>query len=101
METLVRYLDGEAVTNLPDIRAELVAELNRSKDKAAANRALYEEYHDKVMQALAEASSAVSAQEIADETGVARGKVVYGLNNYWKSEVKRDDSGKVTLYSLA
>jgi len=43
----------------------------------------------------------VTAQEIADETGIARGKIVYGLNNYWKSEVIRDDSGKTATYALA
>lgn len=99
IETLVAYLNGETVTNLDEIRDELEAELNRGKAKADANRAIYAEIHDAVMQALASATAPVSAQELADATGYAKGKIVYGLRNYWADEVEKIE-GKVNSYTL-
>ena len=84
-----------------EVRAELTAELAKGQAKAEANRVAYAEYHDKVMDALASAGKPVTAQEIADETGIARGKIVYGLTNYWSAEVVKDTSGKATTYALA
>lgn len=100
LESLVSYLNGEAVENLPEIKAELEAELSKGKAKADANRAVYAEIHDKVIEALSTASNPVTAQEIADEIGVARGKIVYGLTKYWADEVVKDTSGKATTYRL-
>ena len=99
IETLVAYLNGETVTNLDEIKAELEAELAKGKDKAEANRAVYAEIHDAVMQALASTSQAVTAQELADETGYAKGKIVYGLTHYWADEVEKIE-GKVNSYAL-
>ena len=101
LETLIAYLDGATVTNLDEIKAELEAELNRGREKAAANRQVYAEIHDKVMEVLRSATAPVTGQELADETGIARGKIVYGLNNYWTSEIVKDTSGKTAVYSLA
>ena len=100
LESLVSYLNGETVANLPEIKAELEAELNKGKAKADANRAVYAEIHDKVIAALSTASNPVTAQEIADEIGIARGKIVYGLTKYWADEVVKDTSGKATTYRL-
>lgn len=99
IETLVAYLNGETVTNLDEIKAELEAELTKGKAKADANRAIYAEIHDAVMQALASTSQAVTAQELADETGYAKGKIVYGLTHYWADEVEKIE-GKVNSYQL-
>ena len=99
IETLVAYLNGETVTNLDEIKAELEAELNKGKEKADANRALYEEIHDAVVAALRSATAPVTAQELADETGYAKGKIVYGLRNYWAEEVVKTE-GKVNTYAL-
>ena len=100
MQSLVSFLNGEAVTNLDEIKAELEAELAKGKIKADANRALYADIHDAVMDTLNGVTAPVSAQEIADETGFARGKIVYGLNNYWSSEVVKHP-GKVATYTKA
>lgn len=100
MEILVHYLNGENV-DVTGIKEEIEAELSKGKAKADANRALYDEYHDKVIEVLSNALAPVTAQEIADATKIARGKIVYGLNNYWKSEVIRNDSGKIATYTLA
>lgn len=85
---------------LPEIRDEIIAELSKGKAKADANRAAYAEYHDKVIDAMITANAPVTAQDIANETGIARGKIVYGLTNYWSDEVVADKSGKVTTYTI-
>ena len=99
IETLVAYLNGETVTNLDEIKAELEAELTKGKAKADANRAVYEEIHDAVIKVLESATNPVTAQELADETGYAKGKIVYGLRNYWANEVEKTE-GKVNTYAL-
>jgi predicted HTH transcriptional regulator len=99
--SLVNYLDGQTVTNLDEIKAELEAELNKGKEKADANRALYEEYHEKVVNALRATPTGVTAQDLADETGISRGKIVYGLTRMWTADIVKDTSGKTTLYRLA
>ena len=101
LQSLVSYLNGEAVENIADIKAEIEAELAKGQAKAEANRAVYAEIHDKVIEALSVASNPVTAQELADETGIARGKIVYGLTNYWGDEVVKDATGKATTYRLA
>ena len=99
IETLVAYLNGETVTNLDEIKAELEAELTKGKAKAAANRAVYDEIHDAVIKVLKSATNPVTAQELADETGYAKGKIVYGLRNYWANEVEKTE-GKVNTYAF-
>ena len=99
IETLVAYLNGETVTNLDEIKAELEAELTKGKAKADANRAIYEDIHDAVIKVLESATNPVTAQELADETGYAKGKIVYGLRNYWANEVEKTE-GKVNTYAL-
>lgn len=101
MEALVNYIDNHNLTDLFPIKDELTAELSKGKAKADANRAVYAEIHDKVVAVLSTATNPVTAQEIADETGIARGKIVYGLTNYWDDEVVADKSGKTTTYRLA
>jgi hypothetical protein len=99
LQSLVTLLTNSG--ELPEIKAEIEAELNKGQAKAEANRAVYADIHDKVIAVLSMSTNPVTAQEIADETGLARGKIVYGLTNYWKSEVIRDDSGKTATYRLA
>ena len=101
MEALVNYIDTNGVEELFAIKDELTAELAKSKVKADANREVYAEIHDKVIATLASATAPVTAQEIADEIGVARGKIVYGLKNYWADEVVVDATGKANTYRLA
>ena len=99
LQSLVNYLNGQTVTNLDEIKAELETVLNRGKAKADANRAIYEEIHDAVIETLKSATAPVTAQELADETGYAKGKIVYGLRNYWANEVEKIE-GKVNAYTL-
>jgi hypothetical protein len=101
METLVNYIDSHNVEELFAIKDELTAELSKGKAKADANREVYAEIHDKVIKVLSGTTAPVTAQDLADETGVARGKIVYGLNKYWADEVVVDTTGKVHTYRLA
>lgn len=104
LQSLVSFLNGETVTNIDEIKAEIEAELNKGQAKAEANRAVYEQAHDVVLAALSD--TPVTAQEIADEVadalpGFSKGKIVYALNHYWESEVVKDSTGKVTTYHRA
>ena len=101
LESLVSLLDGNAIDNADEIKAEIEAELAKGKAKADANRAVYADMHDKVIEAIRTASAPVTAQEIADATGLARGKIVYGLTNLWSDEVAVDKTGKANMYTLA
>ena len=101
LQSLVSYLNGEAVENIAEIKAEIEAELAKGQAKAEANRAVYAELHDQVMEVLRNATAPVTAQEIATELGIARGKIVSGLTRLWSAEVKVDNSGKANTYTLA
>ena len=100
IETLVAYLNGETVTNLDEIKNELEAELTKGQAKKDATASAYAEMWELVRQALTDATAPVTAQEIADETGLSRGKIVYGLTHLWTDEVVKDTSGKSTTYAL-
>ena len=101
MNTILSLIATIDTPEAEEVRAELNAELAKGQAKAESNRAVYADIHDKVMDALATAGQPVTAQELADETGIARGKIVYGLTNYWSAEVVKDSSGKSTTYALA
>jgi len=101
MNTILSLIATIDTPEAEEVRAELNAELAKGQAKADANRAVYAELHDKVIKALTDAGKPVTAQEIADEIGMARGKIVYGLTNYWSAEVVKDTSGKTTTYALA
>ncbi len=98
LQSLVTLLTDTGA--LPEVRDEIVAELNKGKAKADANRAVYAEIHDKVIEVLSGMTTPVTAQDLADETGIARGKIVYGLTKYWADEVEVDSTGKANTYRL-
>ena len=99
-ETILSLISTIDTPEAEAVRAELTAELAKGKAKAEANRELYAEIHDKVIVALSAASNPVTAQELATETGIARGKIVYGLTKYWANEVEVDTTGKTHTYRL-
>ena len=101
MNTILSLIATIDTPEAEEVRAELNAELAKGQAKADANRAVYAEIHDKVIAVLSGTTNPVTAQEIADEIGVARGKIVYGLTNYWTDEVVKDTTGKTTTYTLA
>ena len=99
METLVQWIDDHDATELFTIKDELTAELAKSKAKAEANRQVYADMHDDVFEVIRGASAPVTAQEIADETGLSRNKITWALGNIWADEVAVDRSGKVNTYT--
>ena len=101
MNTILSLIATIDTPEAEEVRAELNAELSKGQAKAEANRAVYAELHDKVIAVLKDTTTPVTAQEIADETGESRGKIVYGLTHYWVDEVVKDTTGKVTTYRLA
>jgi response regulator of citrate/malate metabolism len=99
MQTIASYINDHNIAELMNVYDEIVAELAKGETKAQANRAIYEEIHDAVIETLKSATAPVTAQELADETGYAKGKIVYGLRNYWANEVEKIE-GKVNAYTL-
>ena len=102
LKSLVSYLNGETVTNLDEIRDELVAELNKGEAKAQANRDLYAEAKDIVLNALSD--TPVTIGELYDEVkgdlpeGFSKGKVQYAITRLWADEVVKTE-GKVNTYT--
>ena len=96
MKSLVAYLNGETVTNLDEIKAELEAELARGEEKANANRELYAAAHDAVIGALTDKPQTVKElyEAIKLPCGMTPSKVQYGLTNYWAAEVNKQNNGK-------
>ena len=86
--------------NKDEVLAELEAELAKGQARKDATATAYAEMWEQVRQALANATAPVTAQEIADETGLSRGKIVYGLTHNWADEVVKYPSGKSTTYAL-
>ena len=105
LQSLISYLNGETVTNLDEIKAEIETELNKGEVKAQANRDLYASAHDVVMNCLRMASNPVTIGElyesVADELpeGFSKGKVQYAITRLWADEVVKTE-GKVNTYSV-
>ena len=105
LQSLVNYLNGEIVTNLEEIKAEIEAELGKGEAKAQANRDLYASAHDVVMNGLRVAGKPVTIGELYDEiadelpNGFSKGKVQYAITRLWADEVVKTE-GKVNTYSV-
>ena len=101
MNTILSLIATIDTPEAEEVRAELNAELSKGEAKANENRKVYAEMHDAVIEAIRTATAPVTAQEIADETGFSRGKVVYGLTKLWTAEVVKDSTGRTNTYTLA
>ena len=106
LQSLVSFIDSiDAPQNVKDIRDEIVAELSKGEAKAQANRDLYAQAHDIVMDGLRMASNPVTIGElyesIANELpeGFSKGKVQYAITRLWADEVVKTE-GKVNTYSV-
>ena len=94
-----QYADENEKSALESALTEINAELSKGQAQKEANQAIYAEIHDAVIKALTSAENPVTAQELADETGYPKGKVVYGLSHYWGEEIEKIE-GKVSTYTL-
>ena len=86
------YMDSEVLS-------ELNREITRGDAQKEANQAIYSEMFNAVVKALTSAENPVTAQELADETGYPKGKIVYGLSHYWGEEIEKIE-GKINTYTL-
>ena len=102
LQSLVNYIDTNAVAELADVRDEIVAELAKGEAKAQANRDLYAQAHDVVIGALSDTPVTIGElyDEIANDLpeGFSKGKVQYAITRLWADEVVKTE-GKVNTYS--
>lgn len=98
LKNLVAYLNGETVTNIDEIKAELEAELTKGEAKAQANRDLYASAHDAVMDAITNEPQTIAEiyEACKDELpeGFSKSKVQYAILNYWNAEVSKVENAK-------
>ena len=106
LTALVNYLTEKNDDYMMDIKAELEKELNRNAEKAQANRELYAEAHDIVMNGLTMIGTPVTVGELYEEVkdelpdGFSKGKVQYALLHYWADEVVKIE-GNPNTYKRA
>lgn len=106
LKALVKHLNGEAVENLDEIKAEIESELAKGEAKATANRALYEQAKDTVLEELAKATTHIPVSELykAVEGKVpatfTQAKLSYALTHYWADCVDKVFDGEVNTYMV-
>ena len=102
LQSLVNFLNGETVTNLDEIKAELEAELAKGVEKAQANRDLYAAAKNIVLSVLSDTPVTIGEiyDEIADKLpeGMTKGKVQYAITRLWADEVVKHE-GKTNTYT--
>ena len=102
LQSLVNFLNGETVTNLDEIKAEIEAELAKGAEKAQANRDLYAQAKDVVLKALSDTPATIA--EIYEEVkkdlpdGFSKGKVQYAITRLWADDVVKHE-GKTNAYT--
>ena len=103
--SLVSFLNGEAVDNIAEIKAEIEAELSKGAEKAQANRDLYDKAHKVVIKAMSKLTAPAPISEIFAEVegalpeGMTKGKLQYAVTRLWSDEIVKTE-GKVNSYSL-
>lgn len=106
MQTIVNYINDNAIEALFEVRDELTAELNKGAEEKAKNAELYEQAKAVVMNGLALTDKAVPLSElyeaVADDLpeGFTKGKLQYAVTRLWKDEIVRIE-GKVNTYRKA
>lgn len=102
LQSLFAYLTENDA--LPEVRAEIEAELNKDAERKEANAALYESAKDVIMDELRAASAPVTIAElyaaVEDKLpeGFTKGKVQHAITRLWVDEVVKTE-GKVNAYS--
>jgi len=106
LQSLVSFLNGENVTNLDEIKAELTAELNKGATAKAAKDAGYDAAWPIVCGVFSLTDAPLTVAEIFEQVEVAlpegftKGKVQYGLTHQWADRVVKIE-GKPNTYRLA
>ena len=106
MKSLVSFLNGEAVENIAEIKAELEAELNKGAVAKAEKAASYDAAWDAVCEVFAQTTAPLTVAEIFEAVeanlpdGFTKGKVQYGLTHNWADKIVKIE-GKPNTYRLA
>ena len=106
MQTIVNYINDNAIEALFEVRDELTAELNKGAEEKAKNAELYDSAKAVVMNELALTDKAVTISELFDAVeanlpeGFTKGKLQYAVTRLWKDEIVRIE-GKVNTYRKA
>ena len=104
MNTIVNYINDNAVEALYEVRDELMAELNKGEAVKAENAKLYDTAKAIVMSELGD--TPVTIGELYDAVagdlpeGFTKGKLQYAVTRLWKDEIVRIE-GKVNTYRKA
>lgn len=105
LQSLVNYLTANPIAELEEIKGEAIAELAKGAEKAQANRDLYEQAREVVMEGLRIAGKPVTIGELYESIegelpeGMTKGKVQYAITRLWADEIVRTE-GKVNSYAL-
>ena len=106
MNTIVNYINDNAIEALYEVRDELMAELNKGAEEKARNAELYDAAKAVVMGELGTTDKAVTIGELFDAVeenlpqGFTKGKLQYAVTRLWKDEIVRIE-GKVNTYRKA
>ena len=104
MNTIVNYINDNAVEALYEVRDELMAELDKGEAVKAENAKLYDTAKAVVMSELGD--TPVTIGELYDAIagdlpeGFTKGKLQYAVTRLWKDEIVRIE-GKVNTYRKA
>ena len=100
MRNLLNYLNGEDV-DMTEIKAKLEAELAKDAEAKAAKATEYDAIREVVFSKLGSAPMTMAdlfkACEAELPEGTTRGKVQYGILNYWADEIVKIE-GKPNQY---
>ena len=106
MQTIVNYINDNAIEALFEVRDELTAELNKGAEEKAKSAELYEQAKTVVMNELSTTDKAVTISELFEAVeadlpdGFTKGKLQYAVTRLWKDEIVRIE-GKVNTYRKA
>ena len=106
MNTIVNYINDNAIEALYEVRDELMAELNKGAEEKARNAELYDSAKAVVMSELGTTDKAVTIGELYEAVeanlpeGFTKGKLQYAVTRLWKDEIVRIE-GKVNTYRKA
>lgn len=104
MNTIVNYINDNAIEELFGVRDELVAELNKGAEQKAQNDALYASAKEIVLSELGETPVTIGELYEAVEgklpEGFTKGKLQYAVTRLWTDAIVRIE-GKVNTYRKA
>jgi hypothetical protein len=102
LQSLVSYLNGETITNIDEIKAEIEAELAKDVERKQANAEAYEAAKPIILGALSDTPVTLGElyDEVADDLpdGFTKGKVQYAVTRLWCDEITKVE-GKVNSYT--